>query len=288
MNVCKVSPVLLLIVIAMSCSKEESFERFDPNDNKKEEMLLVKVTQQPVGASYMGINLLTYDENQRLIHIVGKIEGKVDNPYMLEENTYFRNQRGDIDSILSVGVTYDKNGNSVRRDSTLTRLYSKGDGQYVYGILTFIDEDQNVIKDSLVYTYDNNRRIIQVKVMTKFNNNPPDYDDFQVTTYDYDERGNVSVMTILFAENDQDPPQVVKFKYNDKPSPFDIGNEGKLLGFLTQGLDSPNGLINVLDSEEEGSWEISYDQFNGAGKPLKALWTNLTTQEKINYTYYYQ
>lgn len=286
MNFSRIIPALALMMLALSCSKEESFERRRAEDDPKG-MLLVKVTQQSAGASYTGVNTLTYDENKKLIHIAGKIEGKMDGPYTVEDNIYFRNQRGDIDSILSIGTTYDRNGNIVQRDSTLIELHYTDNGQYIYGIMTFADDNHNVIKDSVVYTYDSKGRITQVKAMIKLNDNPV-FHNFQVSTYAYDDKGNVSVMTVVFAENGQDPPQVLRFQYNDKLSPFDLGNEGKLFGFMTPGLDSPNGLINILDSEEDGSWDISYEEFNSANKPLKAVWTNLVTLEKINYTYYYQ
>lgn len=285
MNLSKVFPVLAFIVIAMSCSKEESFERERSGDKK--EMLLVKVTQEPVGESYKGVNTLSYDKNGKLIHYINKIEGKVDGPYSEGEEIYYRNDKGNIDSILSIAKGYDEDGKLVETDSVLVKLYTSNTGEYKYGISFFEDDDGNRYLDSLVYTYDNSGRIVQVRLLLKMNNSL-NYVDYQTSTYSYDDNGNVSALAIKFFGNNQDPPQMLTFGYNDSLSPFDLGNDGRLMGFISLGINSRNGLVSITDSEDGAVWQINYDEFNSEKKPVKALWTNLTTQEKINYTYYYQ
>ncbi len=285
MNLSKVFPVLAFIVIAMSCSKEASFEREMSGDKK--EMLLVKVTQEPVGASYKGVNTLSYDKNGKLIHYINKIEGKVDGPYSEGEEIYYRNDKGNIDSILSIAKGYDEDGKLVETDSVLVKLYTSNTGEYKYGISFFEDDDGNRYLDSLVYTYDNSGRIVQVRLLLKVNNSL-NYVDYQTSTYSYDDNGNVSALAIKFFGNNQDPPQMLTFGYNDSLSPFDLGNDGRLMGFISLGINSRNGLVSITDSEDGAVWQINYDEFNSEKKPVKALWTNLTTQEKINYTYYYQ
>lgn len=285
MNLSKVFPVLAFIVIAMSCSKEESFERERSGDKK--EMLLVKVTQEPVGESYKGVNTLSYDNNGKLIHYINKIEGKVDGPYSEGEEIYYRNDKGNIDSILSIAKGYDEDGKLVETDSVLVKLYTSNTGEYKYGISFFEDDDGNRYLDSLVYTYDNSGRIVQVRLLLKMNNSL-NYVDYQTSTYSYDDNGNVSALAIKFFGNNQDPPQMLTFGYNDSLSPFDLGNDGRLMGFISLGINSRNGLVSITDSEDGAVWQINYDEFNSEKKPVKALWTNLTTQEKINYTYYYQ
>ncbi|HRP30634.1 MAG TPA: hypothetical protein PKV73_02040 [Agriterribacter sp.] len=275
------------ILIFISCGKEESFEK------KRAEVdhsgpLLVKVTEQSPGASYLKAATFTYDTHKRLQSMRNNIEGTINEPYAEQETSYFRNDKGMIKTVSNIQNVFDENKNLLLRDSIVLNLNFTAEGRYIYGIRTLFDTDNKKIRDSLVYDYNAKGRMAQVTVFRKIDDNG-DYKDFQYTTYAYDEKENISTMTIKFAENGQDPPQVLTFLYNDKISPMNFEDEALLEGFIMQGLNSPNCIINVSDlTEPDNNWDIHYNEFHTSGKPLKATHTNISTREKINTTYFYQ
>ncbi|HRP55778.1 hypothetical protein [Agriterribacter sp.] len=286
----KIRPLQTLIIgalLALSCSKEESFEkkRADANDKGP---LLVKMTMQYAGASYTGVTTLAYDNNKKLTGIKNKFEGEVNEPYIEEESVYYRNSKGVIERLVTIGHIYDEDGNFVQKDSVVLNLYYNGGAQYTHGIRTSLNIVNEPVKDSIVYTYNDKERIAQVKVLRKAPGSNG-YADEQVTGYTYDEKGNVSTMTIRFADYGVlNPPQFINFQYNDKFSPIDFGNEALLNGFIMDGLNSPHCLTGISDdTEPDNSWNMSYE-YNDLNKPVKGVYSNPVTQEKISYSFFYQ
>lgn len=280
------TPVLALMTLALSCSKEESFEK-KKADADREGPLLVKVTMQYVGVSYTSVVTLAYDNNRRLLNVKNKIEGEVGEPYMEQESVYYRNSKGVIERLVDIWNVYDEDGNFVLKDSVVLTLYLTGSGQYRHGIRTSSDLSNNPVKDSLVYTYNSKGRIAQVNILRK-NPNSNEYADEQVTAYTYDEKDNITIMTIRFAVNGQDPPQVMNFAYNEKLSPMNFGDEALLNGFVMDGFNSPHCLTGINDiTEPDNNWNMSYE-YNDLNKPVKGVYQNPVTQEQINYSYFYQ
>lgn len=278
--------MLALMVLALSCSKEESFEK-KKSDTDKEGPLLVKVTMQYAGASYMGVVTLAYDNNRKLINIKNKIEGEVDEPFIEQESVYYRNSKGLIERLVAIENIYDEDRNLLLKDSVVLDLHLTGSGQYLYGIRTSLNTSGAKVKDSIIYTYNSKGRIAQVKVLRK-NPNSNEYVDEQVTVYTYDGKDNITIMTIQFAVNGQDPPQVINFEYNNKLSPMNFGDEAFLNGFIMDGLNSPHCLTGISDlTEPDNSWNMSYE-YNDLNKPVKGVYNNPVTREKINYSYFYQ
>lgn len=274
------------ILFFISCSKEESFEkkRADIDDKGP---LLVKVTMQPAGASYTMAAILAYDNNKRLVNIKDKLEGEIDEPYAEEESVYYRNATGMIERMVGIVNIYDENGDLQERDSVVLNLNFTADGQYTYGLRTVLFSSNNPVMDSIAYSYNDKGRIALVDVFRK-DAYSSGYEREQTTGYNYDEKGNISTMTIMFADNGQDPPQVIGFQYNDKLSPMNFGDEALLNGFALEGLNSPHCLTSIRDlSEPDISWEMSYE-YNDFNKPAKGVYNNVLTQEKINLTYFYQ
>ncbi len=273
------------ILFFISCSKEESFEkkRTDTNDKGP---LLVKVTMQPDGATYTGVVTLLYDDHKKLLNIKSKLEGEVDEPYIEQEIVYHRNSEGVIEQLVQIEDIYDESGNLLLKESATLNLHVTGSGQYTYGIRTFSDSAGE--RDSIIYTYNNKGHIAQVKVLRKASNSNV-YADEQVTGYTYDEKENISVMTIQFADYGVlNPPQAIGFQYNDKLSPMNFGDEALLNGFIMDGLNSPHCLTGISDATEpDHSWYMSYE-YNNLNRPVKGVYNNPVTQEKMNYAYFYQ
>lgn len=282
----RLTPLLALMVLALSCSKEESFEK-KKSDTDKEGPLLVKVTMQYVGVSYTSVVTLAYDNNRKLVNVKNKIEGQVDEPFMEQESVYYRNSKGAVERLVDIGNIYDEDRNLLLKDSVVLELHLTGNGQYLNGIRTSLNISGAKVKDSLIYTYNSKGRIAQVKILRK-DLHSNEYADEQVTAYTYDEKGNITIMTILFAVNGQDPPQVINFAYNDKLSPMNFGDEAFLNGFVMDGFNSPHCLTGITDlTEPDNSWNMSYE-YNNLNKPVKGVYNNPVTQEKINYSYFYQ
>ncbi len=281
----RLTPLLVLMVLALSCSKEESFEK-KKSDTDKEGPLLVKVTMQSVGVSYTSVVTLAYDNNRKLVNVKNKIEGQVDEPFMEQESVYYRNGKGIIERLVDIGNIYDEDRNLLLRDSVVLDLYLTGIEQYLYGIRTSLNTSGAKVKDSIIYTYNSKGRIAQVKILRK-NPYSNEYADEQITAYAYDDKDNITIMTIQFAVNGQDPPQVINFSYNDKLSPMNFGDEAFLNGFVMDGFNSPHCLIGINDlTEPDNSWNMSYE-YNDLNKPVKGVYNNPVTQEKINYSYFY-
>lgn len=277
--------MLALMVLAFSCSKEESFERRNSGQDN-DGPLLVKVTMQYPGASYTSVTTLAYDNNKKPVNIKSEIEGEIDEPYMEQEIVYHRNNKGVIESLVQIEETYDESGNLLLKESATLNLHFTGDGQYMYGIRTFSGSAGE--KDSIIYTYNGKGHIAQVKVLGK-DPNSNIYADEQVTAYTYDEKGNISIMTIQFADYGVlNPPQIINFQYNEKLSPMNFGDEALLNGFIMDGLNSPHCLTGISDiTEPDNTWNMSYE-YNDLKKPVKGVYHNPVTQEKINYSYFYQ
>ena len=273
------------IFVFISCSKEESFEkkRADIDDKGP---LLVKVTMQPAGATYTGVITLAYDNHKKLLNIKSKLEGEADESYIEQEIVYYRNSKGVIERLVQIEDIYDEGGNLLLKESATLNLHFTGSGQYTHGIRTFSNTTGE--RDSIIYTYNNKQRIAQVKVLRKASNSNV-YADEQVTGYTYDEKENISVMTIQFADYGVlNPPQTISFQYNDKLSPMNFGDEALLNGFIMDGFNSPHCLTGVSDiAEPDHSWNMSYE-YNDLNKPVKGVYNNPVTQEKMNYAYFYQ
>ena len=285
------NPKLLLALLTgalffISCSKEKSFEkRKADTDNKGP--LLVKVTMQPVGASYTIVAMLAYDNNKKLVNMKNELEGEVDEPYAEEESVYYRNAKSMIERMVVVMNFYDESGDFQGRDSVLLNLHFTSGGQYTYGVRTILSSSSDPVTDSIVYSYTDKDRIGLVKIFRKETNGNA-YSDEQTTSYVYDVDGNITAISIKFNVNGQDPPQVLTFQYNDKFSPVNFGDEALLNGLVMEGFNSPNCLSGMNDpSEPDASWEMSYD-YNDFNKPAKGVYNNAVTQEKINLTYFYQ
>jgi hypothetical protein len=272
------------IFVFISCSKEESFEKRNTDTDEKGPML-VKVTMQPVGATYTNVITLAYDNHKRLMNIKDKLEGEIDEPYVEEESVYYRNAAGMIERMVGILNVYDENNSLQERDSVALNLHFTAGGQYTYGLRT-VSFSSNSVTDSIAYSYNDKERIALVDIFRK--DAYSSYEREQTTRYNYDEKGNISTMTIMFADNGQDPPQVIAFEYNDKLSPMNFGDEALLNGFVLEGVNSPHCLTSIHDvSEPDISWEMSYD-YNDFNRPAKGVYNNTLTQEKINLTYFYQ
>ncbi|HRN57476.1 MAG TPA: hypothetical protein PLL71_13540, partial [Agriterribacter sp.] len=206
------------ILFFISCSKEESFEKKKADTDDKGP-LLVKVTMEPVGASYIFVATLAYDNNKKLINIKNELEGEVDEPYIEEESAYYRNASGMIERMVGVMNVYDENGVLQERDSVVLNLHFTAGKQYTYGLRTVLFSSSSPVTDSIAYSYNDKGRIVLVNVFRK-DAYGSGYEREQTTGYSYDEKGNISTMTISFADNGQDPPQVIGFQYNDRLSPM--------------------------------------------------------------------
>lgn len=286
------NPTSLLILLTgmlffISCSKEESFEKKKADDDNKGP-LLVKTTMQPSGASYLVTVTFKYDDKKRLLNVKNDYEGIVNEPYSEQESSFIRNDKGMINTITDIWNIYDEDNNLLWRDSVALNLNFTPEGKYTYGIRVFLDTDNKKISDSIAYEYNSKGRISQVKIFRKTGDNP-EYKDFQNTGYAYDEKENITTMTIRFFENDPDPQQVLNFQYNDKISPMNFKDEALLNGLLMEGGNTPHCLTGIRDlTAPENNCDISYDEYNKFEKPVKATYIYLSTQEKVNYTYFYQ
>lgn len=286
------NPKSLLILLTgmlffISCSKEESFEKKKADDDNKGP-LLVKTTMQPSGASYLVTATFKYDDKKRLLNVKNDYEGIVNEPYSEQESSFIRNDKGMINTITDIWNVYDEDNNLLWRDSVALNLNFTPEGKYTYGIRVFLDTDNKKISDSIAYEYNSKGRISQVKIFRKTGDNA-EYKDFQNTGYAYDEKENITTMTIRFFENDPDPQQVLNFQYNDKISPMNFKDEALLNGLLMEGGNTPHCLTGIRDlTAPENNCDISYDEYNKFEKPVKATYIYLSTQEKVNYTYFYQ
>lgn len=286
------NPTSLLILLTgmlffISCSKEESFEKKKADDDNKGP-LLVKTTMQPSGASYLVTVTFKYDDKKRLLNVKNDYEGIVNEPYSEQESSFIRNDKGMINTITDIWNIYDEDNNLLWRDSVALNLNFTPEGKYTYGIRIFLDTDNKKIRDSIAYEYNSKGRISQVKIFRKTGDNA-EYKDFQNTGYAYDEKENITTMTIRFFENDPDPQQVLNFQYNDKISPMNFKDEALLNGLLMEGGNTPHCLTGIRDlTAPENNCDISYDEYNKFEKPVKATYIYLSTQEKVNYTYFYQ
>lgn len=286
------NPKSLLILLTgmlffISCSKEESFEKKKADDDNKGP-LLVKTTMQPSGASYLVTATFKYDDKKRLLNVKSDYEGIANEPYSEQESSFIRNDKGMINTITDIWNIYDEDNNLLWRDSVALNLNFTPEGKYTYGIRIFLDTDNKKIRDSIAYEYNSKGRISQVKIFRKTGDNA-EYKDFQNTGYAYDEKENITTMTIRFFENDPDPQQVLNFQYNDKISPMNFKDEALLNGLLMEGGNTPHCLTGIRDlTAPENNCDISYDEYNKFEKPVKATYIYLSTQEKVNYTYFYQ
>lgn len=284
------NPKLLLTVLSgilffISCSKEKSFEKIKADTNNGP--LLIKVISQSTDASYASVTTFGYDSRKRLINLKNEFEGAVNEPYIEQEYRYYRNAKGFIERMVDVWDIFDEAGNFLSRDSVVLSLHGTSDGKYVYGIRTFLHSPDDWTKDSIVYSYNDKGRIALINIF-RMDSNSNAYTGEQTIMYTHDGKGNIATMTIKFSANGQDPPQVISFRYNDKLSPMNFGDEALLNGFALEGLNSPYCLSGINDpSEPDASWEISYD-YNDFNKPATGVYSNTVTQEKINLTYFYQ
>lgn len=286
MKIFQIIQILALIILACSCTKEQSFERKSEQEENKGP-LLVKVTVQAPGSTYTVINNFEYDDNKRLIKMKYEYDGKVNAIHSVDETNYMRDQNGMIRSIIGQSIIYDENETFLEKYNLTTNLVSTTQGQYKFGIRTLSNSFNEKITDSISYTYNNKERIAVTDVFRK-DPNSSEYQRDQISTYLYDEKGNISSITIKFSINGQDPPQVLNFQYNDKLPAANWGDETLLDGFFMAGFSSPNNLIAISDlSEPEENWNISYE-YNSLNKPEKGVYYNPVTEEKLFYSYFYQ
>lgn len=284
------NPKLLLTLLSgilffISCSKEKSFEKRKADTNAGP--LLIKVISQSTDASYSAVTTFGYDSQKRLVNLKNEFEGAVNEPYIEQEYRYYRNAKGFIERMVDVWDIFDESGNFQSKDSVVLNLHGTSGGKYVYGIRTFLHSPDDWTKDSIVYSYNDKGRIALINIFRMDSNNNA-YTGEQTTMYTHDGKGNIATMTIKFSANGQDPPQVISFRYNDKLSPMNFGDEALLNGFALEGLNSPYCLSGINDpSEPDASWEISYD-YNDFNKPATGVYSNTVTQEKINLIYFYQ
>ncbi|HTN05450.1 hypothetical protein [Agriterribacter sp.] len=282
-------PLLILLtgaLLVISCRKEESFEKKKAEDDNKGP-LLVKTTMQSSGASYLVTVTFKYDAKKRLLNVKNDYEGTVNEPYAEQESSFIRNDKGMIKTITDIWNVYDEGNNLILRDSIALNLNFTAEGKYTYGIRTFLDTDNKKIRDSIAYEYNSKGRISRVKIFRKTGDNT-EYKDFQNTGYTYDEKENITTMTVRFFENDPDPQQVINFQYNDKLAPMNFKDEALLNGFLMDGLNTPHCLTGISDiTEPDNTWNMSYE-YNDFNKPAKGVYSNDVTQEKVNLTYFYQ
>ena len=284
------NPKLLLALLTgalfiISCSKEESFEKRKSDNNNVP--LLTKVISQSTDVSYSAVTTFGYDSEKKLVNVKNGFEGDVSEPYIEQESRYYRSGKGLIERVVDIWDIFDEDGNFQSKDSIVLSLHSTSGGQYTYGIRTFLHSPNDWTRDSIIYSYNDKGRMVLVNIFRMdFNTNV--YRGEQTTMYTHDGKGNIATMTIKFSANGQDPPQVISFRYNDKLSPMNFGDEALLTGFAMEGLNSPHCLSGVSDpSEPDASWEMSYD-YNDFNKPARGVYSNTVTQEKINLTYFYQ
>lgn len=285
MKFSRIIPLLALMVLALSCSKEESVERKKETGNNGS--LLVKVTMQSPGTNYTIVTTLEYDDNKKLIKTKQSIDGKVNAAYGIEEDIFHRDNNGMIKQIIAEVKIYDDEDAFQGKYTQTMNLFLSSADRYKYGIRTLTMDTDDPITDSIAYTYNDKGRIVLVNIFRK-DIGSSTYERDQVTGYNYDAKGNLSTMAIQFDVNDQDPPQVLNFEYNDKFSPMNFGDEALLNGFIMEGLSSPYCLTGVSDlTEPDNTWTISYE-YNELNKPVKGVYKNPVTDEKINYSYFYE
>lgn len=279
--------VLPAILLFVSCSKESSFEKRKDNPDETGP-LLIKTTTQSSAASYTIATTFSYDAQKRLLNLKNNYEGTINEPYAEQETSFIRNNKGAVTTIFDIWNIYDEDDILTLQDSITLNLNVTAEGKYTYGIRAFLDPDNKTIRDSIAYGYNGKGRINKVEIFRK-KGNANFYEAFQKTDYTYDENSNITITTIRFFENIQDPVQEISFTYNDKIAPMNFKDEALLSGFFMEGFNSPHCLTGIKDiTAPDNNWTIKYDEYNKAEKPVKATYTNLTTQEKINVAYFYQ
>ena len=274
-----------------SCSKEKSFEQkvenpVDTTDNPSGG-LLVKMVGKAEGASDSAIVTYSYNAAGKVVNIFSTTVGLVDNQYVESEVRYSRNDDGMITRYVYV-EKIRQNGTILFNDSIVYTLHISA-SHYTYAIRAVRGELDNILLDSIVYSYDNKDRINSVVALRKDEDHGIPLFDLQKTIYTYDPKGNIALMSIAFKNdvNTNDPAQLISFSYGDKLSPINLGSDGLLDGLISHGVSSPNNLL-IMDNPDMPQ-KLSYTyEFNAASKPVKAVETDLATGIKTNIHYYYK
>lgn len=283
--------ILLSVLVLASCSKEKSFEhRVDgPVDTTVNNAsgLLVKFVVKADGASDSSVATFTYNSSKAVTNIFTTSVGMVNEQYQESEYKYYRNNEGLVTKLVREEKL--KHNNTVTiHDSLVYNFYFKN-GLYDYALRKVPDDPNDPIIDSIVYSYDNSKRIISVVAWRHDEVNNNQLFELQKTLYTYDNKGNLSRMSITFKDdaNSNDPAQIVTLQYGDKSSALNIGNDGSLEGFTSYGFSSPNNIV-LLDNPDLNE-KYSYDyEFNAASKPVKAIETDMVSGTKARINYYYQ
>lgn len=281
--------IVILAVFIGSCGKEVSVEKkvtqppVDSSGNG-DGTLLVREVIYNEGSSDSSINILSYDDQKRLISVTNCLEGFGNASYAEGDEIYTRNSAGMIEKIVDFARFYE-NGSLQSKDTVTCVLHNDG-SKYTYGIRTSRKSSGEIVNDSLLYTYNNNGQI------NMFQSLRPDvsgiYFETQRTTYVYDNKGNITTMTIRFVDNGNDPPQVISLTYDDKVAALNIGSEALLNGFGT-GLGSPSNIIKVEDLSADAPQLTTYSYtYNSYNKPVAAVMTDQIENKKANIVYYYK
>ncbi|MBN8788829.1 MAG: hypothetical protein J0I84_17220 [Terrimonas sp.] len=284
--------IIILFFVVCSCSKEKSFEQKvqNPGDSTGTPAtgLLVRAVGKRGGAQDSTIYTFTYDSNKKIKTIFTTTVGLVDEQYSESETRYYRNSSGMLDRYVRAEsvrfnnrVDYD--------DSIVYKLHYNGT-HYIYSTREIPNFPDPPVKDSIVYSYDNKDRISTVVVWRKDELNGNQLFELQKTVYTYDTKNNIAEMSITFKDHidTDDPPQVLTFTYGNKFSALDLGIDGGALeGFISYGFSSPSNLLGMDNPDIPQRISYSYE-FDNNSKPVKAVETDLLTNEKINISYYYQ
>ncbi|MFT3748134.1 MAG: hypothetical protein QM768_07445 [Agriterribacter sp.] len=287
---------LCLIIFAgflfASCSKEKSFEQKVQNPADTTGIpangLLVKTVTKKDGASDSTVCVFTYDANKKIKNIFNTSVNVIDEQYGESETRYYRNSTGMIERYVRVEkVRYN---NTIPYDDSVVYKLNYNGPHYTYAIREVPNLPDPPVKDSIVYSYDSKDRIATVVVWRHDENNGNALFEMQKTAYTYDDKNNITKMSITFKDdiNTNDSPQILSFTYGDKFSALDLGTDGGALeGFTSYGFSSPNNLLRMDNPDVPQKFSYDYE-FNAKSKPVKAVETDLLTNEKVTIFYYYQ
>ncbi|MBN8857303.1 MAG: hypothetical protein J0H29_02880 [Sphingobacteriales bacterium] len=281
MKVVRLIPVLMALFFA-SCGKEASVEKKEaPEDStENKDGLLTRFVTKYNGGSDSLVYTFQYDNNKRL-KIFNMSGPDNDHKYIIEQSyRYYRNASGLVERYVEYATAVI---NNIRyEDSAVYHLHLNG-GKYDYAIREVLDLPGPVIKDSVIYGYDANGRIINVHAL-RYEGSA--WTEFQKALYNYDVKGNITQVTLTFDDPD-DPPQVITAQYSDKSAAADFGNEILLNGLFAPELCGPNSLLGLDNPEGPDKYSFSYE-YNSSGKPVKGTQTDLLNGGTAQLYYYYQ
>jgi hypothetical protein len=264
----KIKMLSILVVIACfsSCSKDES-ENFDPETGsfkgRVQKVVITSITESET-AEYE----FTYDEKGFVTEILHPV---LDNGFQPSE-TFTRNSDGRI-VVYDMKSYYYLNGTSFKNYNEYYDYTIGSDGKYVSANVT-IKSGSNITKLMEVYKYSGNR-ITQIVSDRNPDKNSTYHD--KTNSYKYDNKGNVTRIETVYADNDGEYPEIVENTYDNKTfpitsinAPFSLGTASWEDNIYSKLLyNSTNNLLSAKYTMDDGiyteSRKYSYDK---SSKPI--------------------